>query len=101
MTLPQFTVNKMILWRRDTDTELCIIWYSTSAQDVFEDKLVTQFLFDSDFTDDPVLPSPNQLKYKILIKNKKIWEEGDQHATAKRVSVGHAVLQTNIPNKNS
>jgi len=47
---------------------------------------VTQFLFDSDFTDDPVLPSPNQLKHKILIKNKKIWEEGDQHATAKRVS---------------
>lgn len=55
-------------------------------QSVFGDRLVTQFLFDSDFTDDPVLPSPNQLKYKILIKNKKIWEEGDQHATAKRVS---------------
>ncbi|XP_053407871.1 uncharacterized protein LOC123546334 isoform X3 [Mercenaria mercenaria] len=53
---------------------------------VFGDKLVTQFLFDSDFTDDPVLPSPNQLRYKILIKNKKIWEEGDQHATAKRAS---------------
>ena len=36
------------------------------------DKLVKEFLFESDFTEDPVLPSPNQLKYKILIKNKKI-----------------------------
>ncbi|XP_052770885.1 1-phosphatidylinositol 4,5-bisphosphate phosphodiesterase epsilon-1-like [Mya arenaria] len=53
---------------------------------VFGDRLVTQFLFDTDFSDDPMLPSPNQLKYKILLKNKKVWEEGDQHATAKRAS---------------
>ena len=52
---------------------------------MFGERLVTQFLFDSDFSDDPMLPSPNQLKYKILLKNKKVWEEGDQHATAKRV----------------
>lgn len=39
---------------------------------VFGDKLVTKFLFDSDFMDDPRLPSPNQLKYRILIKNKKL-----------------------------
>lgn len=29
-------------------------------------------MFDSDFMDDHCLPSPNQLKYKILIKNKKL-----------------------------
>ncbi|CAH1784522.1 unnamed protein product, partial [Owenia fusiformis] len=39
---------------------------------VFGEKLVTKFLFETDFVDDPVLPSPNQLKYKILIKNKKL-----------------------------
>lgn len=36
------------------------------------DKLVKKHLFDSDLVEDPLLPSPNQLKYKILIKNKKI-----------------------------
>lgn len=39
---------------------------------VFGEKLVTKFLFEADFTDDPHLPSPNQLKYRILIKNKKL-----------------------------
>jgi len=39
-------------------------------QSVFGDKLVTGFMFDSDY--EPKLPSPEQLKYKILIKNKKI-----------------------------
>lgn len=39
---------------------------------VFGDKLITKYLFDSDVGEDPLLPSPNQLKYKILIKNKKI-----------------------------
>ena len=39
---------------------------------MFGDKLVTKFLFEADFVDDPVLPSPNQLKYRILIKNKKL-----------------------------
>ncbi|XP_064469144.1 uncharacterized protein LOC135383352 [Ornithodoros turicata] len=39
---------------------------------VFGDKLVTNFLFESDYLDDPRLPSPNQLKYKVLIKNKKL-----------------------------
>lgn len=33
---------------------------------------MTQFLFDSDLDDDPYLPSPDQLRYKILIKNKKL-----------------------------
>lgn len=39
---------------------------------VFGDKLVTKFLFDTDYADDPRLPTPNQLKYRILIKNKKL-----------------------------
>jgi len=44
-------------------------------QTVFGDKLVSRFLFDVDFTDDPCLPSPAQLKNRILIKNKKIHAE--------------------------
>ncbi|XP_014229016.1 1-phosphatidylinositol 4,5-bisphosphate phosphodiesterase epsilon-1-like [Trichogramma pretiosum] len=40
-------------------------------QSVFGDKLVSKFLTDSDF-DDPQLPSPSQLRYRILIKNKKL-----------------------------
>ncbi|XP_030643378.1 1-phosphatidylinositol 4,5-bisphosphate phosphodiesterase epsilon-1-like [Chanos chanos] len=39
---------------------------------VFGDKLVTKFLFESDFYDDPLLPSPWQLRGKILLKNKKL-----------------------------
>lgn len=39
-------------------------------QCVFGEKLVTGFMFDSDY--EPQLPSPSQLKYKILIKNKKL-----------------------------
>ncbi|KAF7668924.1 hypothetical protein LDENG_00276200 [Lucifuga dentata] len=39
---------------------------------VFGERLVTRFLFESDFSDDPHLPSPLQLKGKILLKNKKL-----------------------------
>uniref|UniRef100_A0A1I8HHU3 Phosphoinositide phospholipase C n=1 Tax=Macrostomum lignano TaxID=282301 RepID=A0A1I8HHU3_9PLAT len=39
---------------------------------IFGDRLVKNFLFESDHDDDPYLPSPNQLKEKILIKNKKL-----------------------------
>jgi len=42
------------------------------VQEVFGDKLVKPLVLDSDFGDDLYLPSPNQLKYKILIKNKKL-----------------------------
>lgn len=38
----------------------------------FGDKLVTKFMFDADYSDEPLLPSPHQLKHKILIKNKKL-----------------------------
>ena len=33
------------------------------------------YLFDNDMLDDSLLPSPNQLKYRILIKNKKILKQ--------------------------
>uniref|UniRef100_A0A672RBZ3 Phosphoinositide phospholipase C n=1 Tax=Sinocyclocheilus grahami TaxID=75366 RepID=A0A672RBZ3_SINGR len=39
---------------------------------VFGEKLVTKFLFGSDFADEPLLPSPLQLRGKILLKNKKL-----------------------------
>lgn len=39
---------------------------------MFGDKLVSKFLFDVDYSDEPLLPSPSQLKNKILIKNKKL-----------------------------
>ncbi|XP_063817712.1 1-phosphatidylinositol 4,5-bisphosphate phosphodiesterase epsilon-1 isoform X4 [Pseudophryne corroboree] len=39
---------------------------------VFGEKLVTKFLFESDFSDDPMLPSPWQLRGKVLLKNKKL-----------------------------
>lgn len=41
-------------------------------QTVFGDKLVTKFMFDIDYTDEPYLPTPEQLKHRIIIKNKKI-----------------------------
>ncbi|XP_056152745.1 1-phosphatidylinositol 4,5-bisphosphate phosphodiesterase epsilon-1 [Lampris incognitus] len=39
---------------------------------VFGARLVTRFLFESDFSDDPLLPSPMQLRGRILLKNKKL-----------------------------
>uniref|UniRef100_A0A672PSK4 Phosphoinositide phospholipase C n=1 Tax=Sinocyclocheilus grahami TaxID=75366 RepID=A0A672PSK4_SINGR len=39
---------------------------------VFGEKLVTKFLFERDFGDEPLLPSPLQLRGKILLKNKKL-----------------------------
>ncbi|XP_075922078.1 1-phosphatidylinositol 4,5-bisphosphate phosphodiesterase epsilon-1 isoform X1 [Petromyzon marinus] len=41
-------------------------------KNVFGERLVTRFLFESDFLDDPMLPSPWQLRGKILIKNRKL-----------------------------
>lgn len=38
----------------------------------FGEKLVNKFMFDTDYSDEPMLPSPNQLKNRILIKNKKL-----------------------------
>ncbi|XP_072413867.1 1-phosphatidylinositol 4,5-bisphosphate phosphodiesterase epsilon-1 isoform X2 [Chiloscyllium punctatum] len=42
------------------------------VKNVFGDKLVTKFLFESDFADNPMLPSVWQLRGKILLKNKKL-----------------------------
>nr|XP_012422152.1 PREDICTED: 1-phosphatidylinositol 4,5-bisphosphate phosphodiesterase epsilon-1 isoform X2 [Odobenus rosmarus divergens] len=39
---------------------------------VFGEKLVAKFLFESDFSDDPMLPSPDQLRRRVLLKNKKL-----------------------------
>ncbi|KAI9514185.1 1-phosphatidylinositol 4,5-bisphosphate phosphodiesterase epsilon-1 [Dissostichus eleginoides] len=39
---------------------------------VIGERLVTRFLFESDFNDDPHLPSPLQLRGRILLKNKKL-----------------------------
>ncbi|XP_047464842.1 1-phosphatidylinositol 4,5-bisphosphate phosphodiesterase epsilon-1 isoform X3 [Mugil cephalus] len=39
---------------------------------VFGERVVTRFLFESDFSDDPHLPSPLQLRGRILLKNKKL-----------------------------
>ncbi|XP_074152018.1 1-phosphatidylinositol 4,5-bisphosphate phosphodiesterase epsilon-1 isoform X3 [Sminthopsis crassicaudata] len=41
-------------------------------KNVFGEKLVAKFLFESDFSDDPMLPSPDQLRRKVLLKNKKL-----------------------------
>ncbi|KAG8224032.1 hypothetical protein J437_LFUL001109 [Ladona fulva] len=41
-------------------------------QSVFGEKLVTNFLFEADLSDDPRLPSPAQLKGRILVKNKRL-----------------------------
>lgn len=43
-----------------------------ALQTVFGEKLVTKFLFERDFADEPLLPSPLQLRGKILLKNKKL-----------------------------
>ncbi|PZC72585.1 hypothetical protein B5X24_HaOG210916 [Helicoverpa armigera] len=45
---------------------------ASTFEAVFGEKLVTSFLFEVDYTDEPRLPSPEQLKYKVLVKNKKL-----------------------------
>ncbi|XP_037134464.1 1-phosphatidylinositol 4,5-bisphosphate phosphodiesterase epsilon-1 isoform X4 [Syngnathus acus] len=39
---------------------------------VFGERLVTRFLFEGDFGDDPHLPSPLQLRGRVVLKNKKL-----------------------------
>ena len=41
-----------------------------------------KFLFDSDARSDPTLPSPEDLKYRILLKNKKKHSVSSQFTTA-------------------
>lgn len=44
-------------------------------QKIFGEKVVTNFLFEVDYSEEPMLPSPEQLKHRILIKNKKLIAE--------------------------
>ena len=69
---------------------------------VLGDKLVKSYLFESDLNEDcPLLPSPNQLKYKILIKNKKLQRQPiqqqlsiqQQHGVNGNASSGNATNQ--------
>ncbi len=50
------------------------------VKSVLGDKLVKNYLLESDLYEEPLLPSPNQLKYKILIKNKKIQKQNPAQA---------------------
>ncbi|XP_053720774.1 1-phosphatidylinositol 4,5-bisphosphate phosphodiesterase epsilon-1 isoform X1 [Synchiropus splendidus] len=54
----------------------CSLPQQRKMADIFKtvigDRLVTRFLFESDFSDDPHLPSPWQLRGRILLKNKKL-----------------------------
>ena len=59
------------------------------------EKLVKEFMFDSDFSEDPILPSPNQLKYKILVKNKKLRSPQTPLPTTKQQKV-YAYNNTSI-----
>ena len=55
-------------------------------QEHLGDKLLKNFL-DDDMSDEPILPSPNQLKHKILIKNKKNVEPDTPLPTKQKVGV--------------
>lgn len=50
---------------------------------MFGEKLVKNFLFEADFSDEPHLPSPSMLKYRILIKNKKLMADITPHPVLK------------------
>ncbi|KAL7672307.1 hypothetical protein ACOME3_007196 [Neoechinorhynchus agilis] len=60
----------------------CSLPQQTRMAEIFSsvlgDKLVSKYLFDSDITGDAQLPSPSMLKYKILIKNKKVRTSSEQ-----------------------
>jgi len=56
---------------------------------VFGEKLVTKFLFEADYSDEVQLPSPSQLRYRILIKNKKLTAEIPAGPAATAASVRH------------
>lgn len=66
-------------------------------QYVFGDRLVARFLFDSDFSDEPRLPSPSQLRYRILVKNKK-WHAEIPPMVATLPSTVNVVNVVNVVN---
>ena len=50
----------------------------------FGDRLISNFLFEQDYSENPRLPSPWQLRGKILIKNKKLIAEPSAGLTVER-----------------
>ncbi|TMS36072.1 hypothetical protein L596_003331 [Steinernema carpocapsae] len=67
---------------------------------VLGEKLVTNFLFDVDYSDQAHLPSPWQLQNKILIKNKKMIAEPSAGLSYERTLV-HGDTQTALHRKQS
>ncbi|XP_056386207.1 1-phosphatidylinositol 4,5-bisphosphate phosphodiesterase epsilon-1 isoform X7 [Hyla sarda] len=67
---------------------------------VFGDKLVTKFLFESDFSDDPMLPSPWQLRKKVLLKNKKLKAHQTPVDILKQKAHQLASMQVQVSNGN-
>ncbi|KAI0989877.1 hypothetical protein GJ496_006971 [Pomphorhynchus laevis] len=61
----------------------CSLEQQTRMAEIFRsvlgDKLVTRYMFESDLMPDAALPSPNMLKYKILIKNKKVSSQSNSN----------------------
>ncbi|XP_075223466.1 1-phosphatidylinositol 4,5-bisphosphate phosphodiesterase epsilon-1-like isoform X4 [Lycorma delicatula] len=57
-------------------------------QNVFGDKLITKFMFEADFSEEPQLPSPSQLRYRILVKNKKLMADIPAWPTIKGGPIG-------------
>ncbi|VDO78256.1 unnamed protein product [Heligmosomoides polygyrus] len=70
-------------------------------QTVLGDKLVTSFLFEADFSDSPRLPSPWQLRNKILIKNKKMIVDVPTPLAMSERSLQRGETQMNLHRKQS
>ncbi|WKY15760.1 hypothetical protein Q1695_000889 [Nippostrongylus brasiliensis] len=68
---------------------------------VLGDKLVTSFLFEPDFSDSPRLPSPWQLRNRILIKNKKMIVEVPTPMPLSERSIQRGETQLNLHRKQS
>lgn len=67
----------------------------------FGEKLVTKFLFDTDYSEEPILPSPHQLKHKILIKNKKLVVEIPAAITSQSIRSNQLRHQISQPGRTS
>lgn len=67
----------------------------------FGEKLINKFLFDTDYSDEPVLPSPNQLKNRILIKNKKLVIEVPAPMSSQAGNRGNLRHQLSQPGRTS
>ena len=77
---------------------MCLLWFK---QEVLGESLVRDFLFDSDWWEDAQLPSPNQLRYKILIKNKKIYDMHTLQSAITPPTTNTAPYKHRVPQLNS